>query len=48
MREVSMQRRAIALFTTDLLKTWLQVAKLADDANFDSVWNGEFFNRNGL
>ncbi len=26
----------------------MDIAKLADDAGFDSVWNGEFFNRNGL
>jgi probable F420-dependent oxidoreductase len=42
-----MQRRAIALFTPTI-KDMVEVAKLADDANFDSVWNGEFFNRNGL
>src|SRR5215813_1664379 len=42
-----MQRRAIALFTPTI-KNMVEVAKLADDAGFDSVWNGEFFNRNGL
>ncbi len=42
-----MQRRAIALFTPTI-KDMVEVARLADDAGFDSVWNGEFFNRNGL
>jgi probable F420-dependent oxidoreductase len=42
-----MQRRAIALFTPTL-KDMSDIAKLADEAGFDSVWNGEFFNRNGL
>jgi probable F420-dependent oxidoreductase len=42
-----MQRRAIALFTPTI-KDMMEVARLADEAKFDSVWNGEFFNRNGL
>jgi len=42
-----MQRRAIALFTPSI-HDMMEVARLADDAGFDSVWNGEFFNRNGL
>lgn len=42
-----MGRRAIALFTPSI-QDMMDVAKLADDARFDSVWNGEFFNRNGL
>ncbi|MEW6299577.1 MAG: LLM class flavin-dependent oxidoreductase [Thermodesulfobacteriota bacterium] len=42
-----MQRRAIALFTPTL-KDMIHIAQLADEAGFDSVWNGEFFNRNGL
>ncbi|MBI3250032.1 MAG: LLM class flavin-dependent oxidoreductase [Deltaproteobacteria bacterium] len=42
-----MQRRAIALFTPTI-RDMMEIAKLADEANFDSVWNGEFFNRNGL
>ena len=42
-----MQRRAIALFTPTI-RDMMDIAKLADDAGFDSVWNGEFFNRNGL
>ena len=42
-----MQRRAIALFTPTI-KDMMEVARLADEAGFDSVWNGEFFNRNGL
>jgi len=42
-----MQRRAIALFTPTI-KDMVEIARLADDAGFDSVWNGEFFNRNGL
>ena len=42
-----MQRRAIALFTPTI-KDMMDIAKIADEAGFDSVWNGEFFNRNGL
>jgi len=42
-----MHRRAIALFTPTI-KDMMEVARLADEAGFDSVWNGEFFNRNGL
>jgi len=42
-----MQRRAIALFTPTI-KDMMDIARLADEAGFDSVWNGEFFNRNGL
>ncbi len=42
-----MQRKAIALFTPTL-SDMLEIATLADEAGFDSVWNGEFFNRNGL
>jgi probable F420-dependent oxidoreductase len=42
-----MERRAIALFTPTI-KDMMEVARLADEAGFDSVWNGEFFNRNGL
>jgi probable F420-dependent oxidoreductase len=42
-----MQRRAIALFTPTI-KDMTDIAKIADEAGFDSVWNGEFFNRNGL
>src|SRR5215470_11265917 len=42
-----MQRQAIALFTPTI-KDMMDVAKIADEAGFDSVWNGEFFNRNGL
>jgi probable F420-dependent oxidoreductase len=42
-----MQRRAIALFTPTI-KDMMEVARLADEAGFDSVWNGEFFNRNSL
>ncbi|MGE0827445.1 MAG: LLM class flavin-dependent oxidoreductase [Candidatus Binatia bacterium] len=42
-----MQRHAIALFTPTI-KDMVEIAKLADEAGFDSVWNGEFFNRNGL
>lgn len=42
-----MQRVAVALFTPTL-KDMIAIAKLADEAGFDSVWNGEFFNRNGL
>ncbi len=42
-----MQRCAIALFTPTL-RDMIDIAKLADEAGFDSVWNGEFFNRNGL
>ena len=42
-----MQRTAIGLFTPTL-SDMLEIAKLADEAGFDSVWNGEFFNRNGL
>lgn len=42
-----MQRLAIALFTPTL-RDMMDIARLADDAGFDSLWNGEFFNRNGL
>ncbi len=42
-----MPRQAIALFTPTI-RDMMDIAKLADDAGFDSVWNGEFFNRNGL
>ena len=42
-----MQRRAIALFTPTI-KDMMNIARMADEAGFDSVWNGEFFNRNGL
>jgi probable F420-dependent oxidoreductase len=42
-----MPRRAIALFTPTI-RDMMEIARLADDAGFDSVWNGEFFNRNGL
>ena len=42
-----MQRRAIALFTPTI-HDMMDIASRADDAGFDSVWNGEFFNRNGL
>jgi len=42
-----MPRRAIALFTPTL-HDMRDIASMADDAGFDSVWNGEFFNRNGL
>jgi probable F420-dependent oxidoreductase len=42
-----MQRRAIALFTPTI-RDMMDIAKRADEAGFDSVWNGEFFNRNGL
>ena len=44
---VAMLRRGIALFTPSI-QDMMEVAKLADEAGFDSVWNGEFFNRNGL
>src|SRR5512132_3578543 len=46
-REGVMQRRAIALFTPTI-QDMMDIAKMADDAGFNSVWNGEFFNRNGL
>src|SRR5215510_7239855 len=42
-----MQRRAIALFTPTI-RDMMDIARMADEAGFDSVWNGEFFNRNGL
>lgn len=42
-----MQRRAISLFNPTI-QDMMEVAKLADEAGFDSAWNGEFFNRNGL
>lgn len=42
-----MQRRAIALFTPTI-QGMMDIARMADEAGFDSVWNGEFFNRNGL
>ena len=42
-----MQRRGIALFTPTI-RDMLEIAQLADEAGFDSLWNGEFFNRNGL
>ena len=42
-----MNRFGIALFTSQIAEM-AEVAKLADEAGFDSVWNGEFFNRNGL
>jgi probable F420-dependent oxidoreductase len=42
-----MQRLAIALFTPTL-RDMMDIARLADEAGFDSLWNGEFFNRNGL
>lgn len=40
-------RKAIALFTPSI-QDMMDIAKEADEAGFDSVWNGEFFNRNGL
>ncbi len=42
-----MNRYAIALFTNRIAEM-VEVARLADEAGFDSVWNGEFFHRNGL
>ncbi len=42
-----MQRYGIALFTPTL-HDMLEIAQRADEAGFDSLWNGEFFNRNGL
>ena len=42
-----MQRLGIALFTPTI-RDMQDVAQRADAAGFDSVWNGEFFNRNGL
>ena len=42
-----MQRYGIALFTPTL-RDMMEIAQLADEAGFDSLWNGEFFNRNGL
>ncbi len=42
-----MQRRGIALFTPTI-RDMMEIAQLADEAGFDSLWNGEFFNRNGL
>ncbi len=42
-----MARIGIALFTPTI-SDMMRVAKLADNAGFDSLWNGEFFNRNGL
>ena len=42
-----MRRYGIALFTPTI-RDMLEIARLADEAGFDSLWNGEFFNRNGL
>jgi alkanesulfonate monooxygenase SsuD/methylene tetrahydromethanopterin reductase-like flavin-dependent oxidoreductase (luciferase family) len=42
-----MQRRALSLFNPTI-QDMMDVAKLANQANFDSAWNGEFFNQNGL
>ena len=42
-----MQRHGIALFTPTI-SDMMEIARLADEAGFDSLWNGEFFNRNGL
>ena len=42
-----MQRYGIALFTPTI-RDMMEIAQLADEAGFDSLWNGEFFNRNGL
>lgn len=42
-----MQRRALML-VTPTLQGMMEIGKLADEAGFDSVWTGEFFNRNGL
>ncbi len=42
-----MQRYGIALFTPTL-HDMMEIAQLADEAGFDSLWNGEFFNRNSL
>ncbi len=42
-----MQRLGIALFTPTI-SDMMEIARLADEAGFDSLWNGEFFNRNGL
>ncbi len=42
-----MQRRALSLFNPTI-QDMMDVAKLADQASFDSAWNGEFFNQNGL
>ncbi len=42
-----MQRYGIALFTPTI-HDMMEIAQLADEAGFDSLWNGEFFNRNGL
>lgn len=42
-----MQRRGIAL-STPTIRDMMEIAQLADEAGFDSLWNGEFFNRNGL
>ena len=42
-----MRRYGIALFTPTI-RDMLEIAQRADEAGFDSLWNGEFFNRNGL
>ena len=42
-----MQRYGIALFTPTI-RDMMEIAQLADEAGFDSLWNGEFFNRNSL
>ena len=42
-----MQRYGIALFTPTI-RDMMDIAQRADEAGFDSLWNGEFFNRNGL
>ena len=42
-----MQRYGIALFTPTI-RDMMDIAQSADEAGFDSLWNGEFFNRNGL
>ncbi len=42
-----MKRCGIALFTPTI-SDMLEIAQRADEAGFDSLWNGEFFNRNGL
>ena len=40
-------RKGIALFTPTI-RDMMEIATRADEAGFDSLWNGEFFNRNGL
>ena len=40
-----MQRRALSLFNPTI-QDMMDVAKLANQASFDSAWNGEFFNQN--